>query len=220
MEPTDLAPRPETAADIRLEMDATRQRLSDAVAELDARVHDGVEQVKGPVVALRERASGVAARVDVAGFIREKPLAAAAIALGAGLLLAATGADRAAASGTAAGARGAGRAAKGAARSAREAARRKLDERRDERAAEAAAEQAYGGLSPEDERARPAAGAPGLARRLGARLEAQLAEAIESMRESAARLTDGVVAARAARLEEDDARRHSGRRPEAPPVAL
>ena len=192
LEPIGHAARPETAEDIRLEMDATRARLTDTVEELDRRIHE-------PVEAVRERVAAVRERFDVGAFVRERPLTAALLAIGAGLALAGTGADRAVASGvargTAAGARRAGRAAVDGARHGRDAARERLEEWRERREAEANDPDA------------PPRGLGRLTHRLEEHVERQIAVTLFAMRESASRLAASVLAEKAKRMAEDEARR-------------
>lgn len=73
----------ESTADVRHEMDVTRARMSLAVDELEARLAENVDAVK--------------AKLDVMRLVRDHPWIALGAAVGAGALLAGTGADRAAA---------------------------------------------------------------------------------------------------------------------------
>jgi ElaB/YqjD/DUF883 family membrane-anchored ribosome-binding protein len=75
----------------REELAAVRSRMSDTVAEIEARVTAPVERVK-------ERAGAAKDRLDVVQLIRDHPWPALAVALGAGVAVAASGADRKAAS--------------------------------------------------------------------------------------------------------------------------
>jgi len=74
----------------REEIVATRSRMSDTAAEIEARVSDRVDAVK-------ERVGAVKDRIDVVQQVRDHPWSSLAIALGAGVAVAATGADRRAA---------------------------------------------------------------------------------------------------------------------------
>ncbi|HEX5972452.1 MAG TPA: hypothetical protein VFY85_11035 [Gemmatimonadaceae bacterium] len=75
----------------REELAAVRSRMSDTVAEIEARV-------TAPVEMARERVGAVKDRLDVVELIRNHPWPALAVALGAGVAVAASGADRKAAS--------------------------------------------------------------------------------------------------------------------------
>lgn len=199
-------PAKETAEAIRLDMDATRARLADTLAELDRRVHE-------PVETARERVAAVRQRLDVAGFVRERPLAAALLAVGAGLALAGTGADAAVASGVASGTRGAGRAAADAARGAareaargtRDAVRERLEGRRERQGGASSSEGAGDGADPPRGLAR-------LRHHLESNVERQLAVTLFAMRAAAARLADGMIVERVARVTEDQARETAGAR--------
>lgn len=85
----------ETTAEVRRDIDVTRQRMSATVQELEARIHGKVDAVKE--------------KLDVAGLVRAHPWEALAVAAIAGVALAASGVDRKAAVAT-------GRAAKQAPR--------------------------------------------------------------------------------------------------------
>ena len=76
----------EKTADVRREIDETRQQMAATAAELDARIHAKVDAVKQ--------------KLDVADHVRAHPWPALAIALVAGAAVAASGADRKAASAT------------------------------------------------------------------------------------------------------------------------
>ena len=88
----------ESIESVRQEIAATRARLGDTVAAIDATVHAKVD--------------GVRSRVDPTRIAPRYPWLALAGALGAGLAIAMTGADRKAASATAAGAKRVGPATK------------------------------------------------------------------------------------------------------------
>jgi ElaB/YqjD/DUF883 family membrane-anchored ribosome-binding protein len=75
----------------REELAAVRSRMSDTVAEIEARVTAPVAEVRGRVGAVKDR-------LDVVQLIRDNPWPALAVALGAGVVVAASGADRKAAS--------------------------------------------------------------------------------------------------------------------------
>ena len=75
----------------REELAAVRSRMSDTVAEIEARV-------TAPVETARERVGAVKDRLDVVELIRSHPWPALVVALGAGVAVAASGADRKAAS--------------------------------------------------------------------------------------------------------------------------
>lgn len=90
----------ETTDDVRRDIEVTRERMTDTIAEIEHRVSGRVDAVK--------------ARLDVVGWVREHPWPALALALGAGLALSATGADARAASSLADGARSAAGGAKAA----------------------------------------------------------------------------------------------------------
>ena len=86
----------ESTADVQREIAASREQVSETVAEIEAHVSSKVE--------------GVKRRLDVAQLVREHPWPALAVALGAGVALAATDADRRAVHATKRGARTASRA--------------------------------------------------------------------------------------------------------------
>ena len=86
----------ESIADARLEVVAARERVSETVGELEAQVAERVDAVKR--------------RADIGTLIRDHPWPALAVALGAGVLLSATGADERAARATARGTKRAARA--------------------------------------------------------------------------------------------------------------
>lgn len=90
----------ESTDDVRRDIEVTRERMSDTIAELESRVSGRVHAVKE--------------RLDVVGWVREHPWSALALAVGAGLALSATGADRRAAGAVAAGAKTAAGSAKDA----------------------------------------------------------------------------------------------------------
>lgn len=69
----------ETAADIEREIELTRERMADTIGEIESRVSGTVSDAKEKVNVLR--------------MAREHPWTALAVALGAGILLSATGAD-------------------------------------------------------------------------------------------------------------------------------
>ena len=69
----------ESMDEVQREIERTRERMSGTVAEIDARISERVEAVKE--------------RFDVVQLIRDNPWPALASALGAGVLLSATGAD-------------------------------------------------------------------------------------------------------------------------------
>ena len=73
------------------ELAAVRSRMSDTVAEIEARV-------TAPVDAVKERVGAAKDRLDVVQLIRDHPWPALAVALGAGVAVAASGVDRTAAS--------------------------------------------------------------------------------------------------------------------------
>lgn len=92
----------ESTADVRRDIEATRERMSETVGEIEAHVADRVDAVKQ--------------RLDVAQMIREHPWPALAVAFGAGLLLSATGADERVARATAGAVKGASHSTTDAAR--------------------------------------------------------------------------------------------------------
>ena len=77
---------PETIENVQRELAATREHMSDVIAELDARVSGAVQAVKH--------------RADVVRLVREHPWPAVATAFVAGAAIAATGADEKAADAT------------------------------------------------------------------------------------------------------------------------
>ena len=101
---------PETTADVRREIELTRERMSETIAALDERVSASLE--------------GVKRRVDLGELVREHPWPALGAALGAGALLGALGADRRAASATADAASATADAARRAPRTVADATRR------------------------------------------------------------------------------------------------
>jgi ElaB/YqjD/DUF883 family membrane-anchored ribosome-binding protein len=78
---------PDTTASAKMDIAATRERISDTIADIEQRMSDKVASAK--------------AKVDVVGLIRENPWPALVIGFAAGLALSATGADRKAAHATA-----------------------------------------------------------------------------------------------------------------------
>jgi len=76
----------EMTEDVQRDIALTRERMSETIAELDARISHRVETVKEGL--------------DVGRLIEDHPWAALAVAVGAGLLLAGTGADATAARAT------------------------------------------------------------------------------------------------------------------------
>src|SRR3712207_4920756 len=76
----------EMTEDVQRDIALTRERMSETIAELDARISDRVTAVKETL--------------DVARLVQEHPWAALAVAFGAGVLLAGTGADARAAGAT------------------------------------------------------------------------------------------------------------------------
>lgn len=132
----------ESSADIQREIDASRERISDTVAELDARVSRRVDAVKE--------------RLDVVQLIRDHPWPALAVALSAGLTLGMSGADAKAARATAAAAKNASRASVDAVKKATGKLRRKAGDTADD--------------DFDDDWAEPADANPGLVERLGTRL--------------------------------------------------
>ena len=95
---------PNTTAGARQDIAATRERISDTIADIEQRMSDKVASAK--------------AKVDVVGLIKENPWPALVIGFAAGLALSATGADRKAARATADAAKRAPDAAKRGATSA------------------------------------------------------------------------------------------------------
>ena len=96
----------ERTADVQRDIARTRERMSETIAELDAQISEGVETVKE--------------KLDVMRLAQEHPWPALAVALGLGLLLAGTGADKKAARATV-------RAAKAAPGATADLARRGVD---------------------------------------------------------------------------------------------
>lgn len=90
-----MAPAPESTDDVRYDIALTRQEMTVTLEELS-------REVAARKAAVRERTVG---RVE--DFVHEHPLVTAAIALGAGVLLAGTGADEKAAKGVVKGAKAA-----------------------------------------------------------------------------------------------------------------
>ncbi len=76
----------EMTDDVQRDIALTRERMSETIAELDARISRRVAVVKE--------------KLDVAGWVEEHPWPALAIAVGIGVLLAGTGADTKAARST------------------------------------------------------------------------------------------------------------------------
>jgi ElaB/YqjD/DUF883 family membrane-anchored ribosome-binding protein len=77
---------PDTTASAKMDIAATRERISDTIADIEQRMSDKVASAK--------------AKVDVVGMIRQHPWPALAIGFAAGLALSVTGADRKAARAT------------------------------------------------------------------------------------------------------------------------
>ncbi len=96
----------ETTNDVQRDIALTRDRMSETIAELDARISERITVVKE--------------RVDLKQLVEDHPWPALAVALGLGILLAGTGADAKAARATV-------RAAKGAPAATADLARRGWD---------------------------------------------------------------------------------------------
>lgn len=96
----------------REEISAVRDRMSDTVAAIEAQVSERVDSVKE--------------RLDVMQVVRDHPWPALAVALGAGIAIAATGADRKAASATADASRSAAKASADAVKSGVRAVKSKV----------------------------------------------------------------------------------------------
>lgn len=106
----------ESMDDVRYDIANTRQRMSQTLQELDARLSQRSGEVKERVEAAKDRLDPG----QLGPLIQEHPWAALAVAFGIGLVLSGSGADRAVAHGTARAARDGSHAALDAARSARE----------------------------------------------------------------------------------------------------
>ena len=87
----------------REELMRVRDRMSDSTAQIEAHVSDRVDAVK-------ERVGSVKDRLDVVQLVRDHPWPSLAVALGAGVAVAASGADRKAATALADASRGAAKA--------------------------------------------------------------------------------------------------------------
>lgn len=83
----------ESTTDVQRDIALTRERMSETIAELDARISDRVAVVKE--------------RLDLKQLVEDHPWPALAVALGIGVLLAGTGADAKAARATVRAAKGA-----------------------------------------------------------------------------------------------------------------
>lgn len=114
----------EGADDVRYDMEMTRQRMADTLAEIEARVSSTVD--------------GVKSKLDVMQWVRDHPWPAVAIALAAGYALSASGADVAAAGAIADGAANAAESVKDAASSTVDRVRERFQG--DDSSAEAIAE--------------------------------------------------------------------------------
>lgn len=92
----------ETTADVRRDIEETRDRVSRTLAELESEVGSRKEIVVERVVALRDGVSSAGATVQetVADFAREHPWYALATAVGIGLVIARSRVDEAAAKAT------------------------------------------------------------------------------------------------------------------------
>ena len=108
----------ESTADARLEVEAARERMSETVGEIEAHLVERVDVVKR--------------RMDIGALIREHPWPALAAALGAGVLLGASGADARAAKATARGTKRAARASVDATKQLAEKLHRRSAEAGDE----------------------------------------------------------------------------------------
>lgn len=126
----------ETTADVRRDIEETRARVSAALAELNAEVTERKDAVTDKVVDARDSVATALtqAQSTITDFAREHPWYALGAAVGLGMLIGGSGADRAAArasvdgaksaaSGVKSAAKGAAGAAAGAARSGVEKAR-------------------------------------------------------------------------------------------------
>jgi len=82
-----------TPDDVRYAMDETRARLSQAADQLG-------DELSSRADAVREKVGAVRDRIDLGELVQRHPWPAIAVALGVGMALSATGADRAAARGT------------------------------------------------------------------------------------------------------------------------
>lgn len=101
---------------VRDDMDETRARLADTAAQLGDAIGDRTD-------AVRERVDAVKDRLDVGQLVQQHPWPAIGLAVGLGVALAASGADRRAVSATASTARRATRSATDAVHRRRERAR-------------------------------------------------------------------------------------------------
>jgi hypothetical protein len=83
----------ESTTDVQRDIALTRERMSETIAELEARISDRADAVRG--------------RLDLKQLVEDHPWPALAVALGLGVLLAGTGADAKAARATVQAAKGA-----------------------------------------------------------------------------------------------------------------
>jgi hypothetical protein len=118
--------------DLRYEMDATRARLSETAEQLGDALDARTESVRETLASAGDAISGVRDRIRIGELVQRHPLPALGIAIGLGFLLSATGADRAAATGTSDAARRATKVAGDTVRRRRERARqeKRLEEHR------------------------------------------------------------------------------------------
>lgn len=114
----------ETTADVRRDIEETRARVSATLAELNDEVTGRRDAVKAKVTDARDSVATAVtqAQATISDFAREHPWYALGAALGLGMLISATGADRAAGRRSLSGARSAATGAKSAAKGAATAA--------------------------------------------------------------------------------------------------
>ena len=112
----------ESTTDVRRDIEETRARVTQTLAELEGEIASRTDAVKDRVAGARDSVSSIATQAQsaVTDFAREHPWYALGAALGIGLVIARSGADeaaaRAAVGGTSSAAKGISGAAAGAAR--------------------------------------------------------------------------------------------------------
>ena len=119
----------ETTTDVRRDIEETRARVTQTLAEIEGEINSRTDAVKHRVADARDSVASVASQAQsaIVDFAREHPWYALGAALGIGLVIARSGADEAAVrgaiGGTTSAARGIGGAAAGAARAGAEKAK-------------------------------------------------------------------------------------------------
>jgi hypothetical protein len=115
--------------DLRYEMDATRARMSETAEQLGDALSARTESARETLASAGDAIAGVRERIRIGELVQRHPWPALGIAIGLGVVLSATGADRTAATATA-------DAARRASKSAGETVRRRRERSRQEKRSE------------------------------------------------------------------------------------